>query len=78
MDMFPTDSIQIIVAVFKVIFLIIGLCVLAITYFHTKESRKMEKRLMVSLPGSMQVILSLQYVFSLMFVVLMVIFLFLP
>jgi hypothetical protein len=59
---------------FKILVLIVGSVVVAINYFHTKEAKKMERKLNIALPGSVHLAMSLQMFFSISFIILATLF----
>lgn len=77
MDILPTNSLQVIVIAFKILFVIAGCIIVAINYLHAKESRKMENKLSISLPGSIRLAMSLQIFLSILFLFVTTVFLFL-
>lgn len=78
MDIFPIEFAKVSLVLLKVAFLLIGSTLAAISYFHVRETNKMEKRLKISLPGSIHVMMSAQLLFSTAFVFFMFLLLFWP
>lgn len=68
MDILPTNIIPVIENSFKILVVVVGGVVVAINYFHTKEAKKMERKLNIALPGSVHLALSLQMLFSISFI----------
>ena len=77
MDLLPTETLKVIVLSFKTLFLIMGVILVLINYFHSKEAKKMERKLSVGLPGSVTLAMSLQLLFSVAFLFAATILLFL-
>lgn len=71
----PTNATQMITIAFKVLFVIAGGMIVVVNYLHTKEARKMERKLSVSLPGSVHLAMSLQLLLSVLFLFVMTLFL---
>lgn len=67
MDIIPTSALSTIVTSFKILFIVIGVIVVAINYFQEKEARKMERKLSIELPQSIHIVLSTQIVISFIF-----------
>lgn len=78
MDILPADVLDIIETAFKVLFLTIGGMVILISFFQTKEARKMEKKLRIALPGSVGLAISVQLVLSAVFLFIVMAFLLFP
>lgn len=76
MDILPTSLTIVIIATFKILFIIIALIIVVVNYLHTNEAKKMERRLSVSLPGSVHLAMSFQLVLSIMFLICSVAILF--
>lgn len=76
MDLLPTNILPMIILSFKIV-MIIGACaIVAINYFHTKEAKKMERKLSVAFPGSVNLAMSLQMFVSAAFLVSSIVLLF--
>lgn len=67
MDILPTNIVPMITTSFKAIILIGACAIVAVNYFHTKEARKMERKLSINLPGSVSLAMSLQMLLSVAF-----------
>lgn len=76
MDIVPTNIVPMIVTSFKIVILIGALAIVAINYFHTKEAKKMERKLNIAFPGSVNLAMSLQMLLSLAFLIVSVVILF--
>ena len=76
MDILPTNILNLMVSMIKVFFVLAGLIIVGLNYFHTKEARKMEKKLDVPLPISVNLGMSFQFILSIIFLFLTTIFLF--
>ena len=67
MDMLPANIISMFIFSLKTIILLTSAIVVAINYFHSREARKMESKLNVVIPGSIQLVLSFQLIISIIF-----------
>lgn len=78
MDIFPTEFAKMSLTLLKVVFLLSGSIIAAVSYFHVRETKKIEKRMEISLPGSVHVMMSAQLLFSTIFVFFVFLLLFWP
>lgn len=60
MDILPADALNVVSSAFKILFFITAGIIVLISYFQAKEARKMESKLKISLPGSVNLAISLQ------------------
>lgn len=68
MDILQPSTLNAVTLAFKVLFFIAGSLILLINYFQSKEAAKMERKLNIALPGSMQFAISFQLLASIIFV----------
>lgn len=76
MDILPTNSLSVITIAFRVLFVISGIIIVVVNYLHVKEAKKMEDKLSISLPGSIQLAMSMQLILSIIFLFATTAFLF--
>lgn len=76
MDILSTETIKLITSGIKTIFIFAGVVLIGINYFHAKESKKMERKLDIVLPGSVNMMMSVQLLLSIAFLILSTVFLF--
>lgn len=67
MAILPTEAVRVITLSFKALFVVAGGIIVIINYFHNKEAIKMERKLSISLPGSVHLAMSLQLLLSIVF-----------
>lgn len=77
MDILPTSVISTIEFSLEIFIVIAASIILAFNYFHGKEARKMERKLNISLPGSVSLALNFQMILSFVFFATALVFLFL-
>lgn len=67
MDILSTETIGVIVSFFKVTFIFFGAILVIVKFFYTKETRKMEKKLQIYLPGSVQLAMAVELSLAILF-----------
>lgn len=67
MDILPINIANTVLFILKLLLILTAAIIAAISYFHNKEARKMEGKLRVALPGSVQLVMSMQLIFSIVF-----------
>lgn len=77
MDTLLANVISIIKFSLETFIVITASIILVFNYFQAKEARKMERKLNISLPGSVSLALNVQMILSLLFLIAALIFLFL-
>jgi uncharacterized membrane protein YidH (DUF202 family) len=76
MDIIPTDALKIAETGIKIFFVLAAGVIITLNYFHTKEAKKMERKLDVALPGSIHLAMSVQFLLTIIFLFLATAFLF--
>ncbi len=74
--MYPTEILKLSIAVFKILFVCLGFMLVAISYFQEKETNKMERKLLISLPGFVQYAISFELIISVFFLFMSIVILF--
>lgn len=64
-----TNMTGLFIIIIKAFFIGVGLIIFVMSFFHARESRKMEARLKIKLPYYLQTLLSFHMVFSAIFVI---------
>lgn len=75
MDIVPANILPMIVTSFKIVIVLGAGAIVAINYFQNKEAKKMERKLSISLPGSVTFAMSLQMLISVAFLFVTIILL---
>ncbi|MDO8269425.1 MAG: hypothetical protein Q7T54_02005 [Candidatus Levybacteria bacterium] len=67
MELLSTETLNIIATFFKVFYLFAAGLMVVVSYFQMKEAQKMENKLQIALPGSVDFAMSAQLIFSILF-----------
>lgn len=67
MDISLANFITMFLLILKIGILLAASILAGISYFHSKEAKKMEGKLQVAMPGSVQLAMSIQLIFSVAF-----------
>lgn len=67
MDILSTETIRMISTFLKFFFVIFGAFLVILKFFYTKETRKMERKLRIYLPGSVQMAMSVELSLEILF-----------
>lgn len=78
MEILSTETIRTITTVVKVAFVLVGMLIITIHFFYAKETEKMEKKLQIFLPGSVQAAITIELTLAFVFLALSVAILILP
>jgi len=78
MELLSTETIRTIVAAVKIVFVFVGIVIITTHFFYAKETQKMERKLQIYLPGSVQTAITIELALSFSFLLLSLVILFLP